>query len=78
MYITLFQLWITEKMSPTLEAHKSEFVDCMLDQLQQMTNNLKKCKSTDLKLPIHKMEVSFSTLIVFFILGYEGNFLMPF
>lgn len=56
-YHTLSQAWITERMSPTLEHHQSELVDCMLDQINQMTENLKRCKKHDFRVAIHKMEV---------------------
>lgn len=44
-------------MSPTLEPHHAELVDCMLDQLSQMTENLKKCQKNDFRVAIHKLEV---------------------
>ncbi|KAA0186720.1 hypothetical protein HAZT_HAZT005067 [Hyalella azteca] len=50
-------LWRTERLSPTLECHQSELVDCMLDQITQMNNNLRRCKKTDLRLAIHRMEL---------------------
>ncbi|KAK8725336.1 hypothetical protein OTU49_010819 [Cherax quadricarinatus] len=53
----LEEAWITERMSPTLECHQSELVDCMLDQINQMTENLKRCKKHDFRLAIHKMEI---------------------
>lgn len=52
-----FQAWVTERMSPTLEHHQSDLVDCMIDQITQMTENLKRCKKQDFRLAIHKMEV---------------------
>ena len=45
-------------MSPTLENSNAEIIDCMLEQINQMSHNLKKCKTTELKLSVHKMEVS--------------------
>ncbi|KAG7170663.1 DNA replication complex GINS protein SLD5-like [Homarus americanus] len=53
----LEEAWITERISPTLERHQSELVDCMLDQINQMTENLKRCKKHDFRLAIHKMEI---------------------
>ncbi|XP_068200901.1 DNA replication complex GINS protein SLD5 [Palaemon carinicauda] len=53
----LEEAWITEKMSPTLERHQSEYVECMLDQINQMTENLKRCKKHDFRVAIHKMEI---------------------
>lgn len=53
----LEEAWMTERMSPTLESHQSELVDCMLDQINQMTENLKRCKKHDFRLAIHKMEI---------------------
>ncbi|XP_071543516.1 DNA replication complex GINS protein SLD5 isoform X2 [Panulirus ornatus] len=49
--------WITERMSPTLEQNQSELVDCMLDQINQMAENLKRLKKHDFRLAIHKMEI---------------------
>ena len=51
-------------MSPTLERHQSEYVDCMLDQINQMTENLKRCKKHDFRVAIHKMEVRWSYFIL--------------
>jgi len=53
----LEEAWVTERMSPTLKRHQGELVDCMLDQLHQMTENLKKCKKHDFRVAIHKMEI---------------------
>ncbi|KAK7080583.1 DNA replication complex GINS protein SLD5 [Halocaridina rubra] len=53
----LEEAWITERMSPTLEKHHSEYVDCMLDQINQMSENLKRCKKHDFRVAIHKMEI---------------------
>lgn len=53
----LEEAWITERMSPTLERHQADLVDCMLDQINQMTENLKRCKKQDFRVAIHKMEI---------------------
>ncbi|XP_063841131.1 DNA replication complex GINS protein SLD5-like isoform X2 [Scylla paramamosain] len=44
-------------MSPTLERHQTDLVDCMLDQINQMTENLKRCKKQDFRAAVHKMEI---------------------
>ncbi|KAK8385875.1 hypothetical protein O3P69_010565 [Scylla paramamosain] len=53
----LEEAWIIERMSPTLERHQTDLVDCMLDQINQMTENLKRCKKQDFRAAVHKMEI---------------------
>lgn len=57
MLAKMESLWRTERLSPTLECHQSEIVDCMLDLIMQMNNNLKQCNKNDFRLAIHRMEV---------------------
>lgn len=51
------QTWLNEKFSPELLPNKSEIVDCVLEQLHEMQQNIDRSKKSDFKLGIHKMEV---------------------
>jgi len=53
----LEQCWVTEKLSPTLEPHNSEYVDALVDQLAGMERNLATLPKTDFRVPVHRMEV---------------------
>ena len=63
MYIV--QAWLNEKFSPDLLPHHSEIVDCMMEQLNVMQQNVDRARKADLKVSIHKMEVSL--VIAFFL-----------
>uniref|UniRef100_A0A8D0GU22 DNA replication complex GINS protein SLD5 n=1 Tax=Sphenodon punctatus TaxID=8508 RepID=A0A8D0GU22_SPHPU len=54
---SLQQAWLNEKFSPELLESKSETVECVLEQLEHMEENLKRTKKGDLKVGIHCMEV---------------------
>jgi len=51
------QAWLNEKLSPELLPHHSEIVDCMMEQLSVMQQNINRARKADLKVSIHKMEV---------------------
>lgn len=50
--------WLNEKQSPELLEPKMAIVECMLDQVNTMENNLTKLKKGDLRTPVHRMELS--------------------
>ncbi|KAF7242105.1 DNA replication complex GINS protein SLD5 [Varanus komodoensis] len=54
---SLEQAWMNEKFSPELLESKSEIVECVIEQLEHMEDNLKRAKKGDLKVSIHRMEV---------------------
>jgi GINS complex subunit 4 len=54
---TLQEVWLNEKFSPELLQHQSDLVDCILDQIQQMEENLHKLKKNDFRVVIHRMEL---------------------
>ncbi|XP_076363056.1 DNA replication complex GINS protein Sld5 isoform X1 [Tachypleus tridentatus] len=53
----LEEAWLNEKFAPELLPYKGELVDCMLDQLQHMDQNLHHVKPGDFRIIIHKMEL---------------------
>ncbi|XP_022094332.1 DNA replication complex GINS protein SLD5-like [Acanthaster planci] len=53
----LEEAWLNEKFSPDLLESKSELVDCMLEQIQQMESNISRCKKGDFRIIVHKMEI---------------------
>lgn len=53
----LEEAWLNEKFSPDLLPHHSEIVDCMMEQLNVMQQNIERARKADLKVSIHKMEI---------------------
>ncbi|XP_025133808.3 DNA replication complex GINS protein SLD5 [Bubalus kerabau] len=53
----LEQAWMNEKFAPELLENKSEIVECVMEQLKHMEENLKRAKKGDLKVSIHQMEM---------------------
>ncbi|XP_033632865.1 DNA replication complex GINS protein SLD5-like [Asterias rubens] len=51
------EAWLNEKFSPDLLESKSELIDCMLEQTQEMESNVSKCKKGDFRIIVHKMEI---------------------
>ncbi|XP_015175607.1 PREDICTED: DNA replication complex GINS protein SLD5 [Polistes dominula] len=49
--------WLNEKFSPEILPHKFDLVDCMLQQISHMEENVKRLERDDLRLWIHKMEL---------------------
>lgn len=49
--------WLNEKFAPEILPHKSDLVDCMLQQISHMDENMKRLDRGDLRLAIHKMEL---------------------
>ncbi|XP_061674265.1 DNA replication complex GINS protein SLD5 [Syngnathoides biaculeatus] len=53
----LEEAWRNEKFSPELLASQSEVVECVMEQLTHMEDNLQKVKKRDPKAAIHHMEI---------------------
>ena len=51
------EIWLNEKFSPELLPHRIEIVDCVLDQVQQMEENVSRLKKNDFRVVIHRMEL---------------------
>ena len=49
---------MNEKFSPELLVSKTELVECMLDQITEMEDNIRRAKKGDFKVSLHSMEVS--------------------
>lgn len=49
--------WLNEKFSPEILPHKFDLVDCMLQQINHMEENMKRLKRDDLRLMVHRMEL---------------------
>ena len=60
--ITNLQAWFNEKFSPELLEAKTDLVDCMLEQISEMEENIARAKKGDFKVSLHRMEVSPSEL----------------
>uniref|UniRef100_A0A2K5NQ47 GINS complex subunit 4 n=1 Tax=Cercocebus atys TaxID=9531 RepID=A0A2K5NQ47_CERAT len=53
----LEQAWMNEKFAPELLESKPEIVECVVEQLEHMEENLRRAKREDLKVSIHQMEM---------------------
>ena len=53
----LEEAWLNEKHSPELQDSKIEIVECLLDQINTMEENLVKLKKGDVRIPVHRMEI---------------------
>ncbi|XP_041087788.1 DNA replication complex GINS protein SLD5-like [Polyodon spathula] len=52
----LEEIWLNEKFSPELLENKSEIVECVMEQLNHMEENLQRVKGVDLRAGVHRME----------------------
>ena len=52
------QALLNEKFCPELLEHKMDIVECMMEQLEQMEENISRARTGDFKVSIHRMEVS--------------------
>jgi len=50
--------WINERNAPDLLEPRTEIVDCMLEQVKQMEQNLLELPKGDLRIFVHRLEVS--------------------
>ncbi|XP_043938936.1 DNA replication complex GINS protein SLD5 [Protopterus annectens] len=53
----LEEAWLNEKFAPDLLENKSEIVECVMEQLNHMEDNLRRAKAGDFKATIHRMEI---------------------
>lgn len=54
---SLEEAWLNEKFSPEILPHQSDLVDCMLQQIHQMEENISKLEKGDFRITIHHMEL---------------------
>ena len=52
-----FQAWLNEKFSPDLLEAQPDIVDCVMEQLSEMEENIQRASKTEFKVSIHRMEV---------------------
>ncbi|XP_058491186.1 DNA replication complex GINS protein SLD5 [Solea solea] len=53
----LEEAWLNERFSPELLENRSEVVECVMEQLTHMEENLQRVKKGDAKASIHRMEI---------------------
>ncbi|KAG8441141.1 hypothetical protein GDO86_006764 [Hymenochirus boettgeri] len=53
----LEEAWLNEKFAPELLETKSEIVECVMEQLNHMEQNLHRAQPGDLKISFHHMEI---------------------
>ncbi|XP_050535911.1 DNA replication complex GINS protein SLD5 [Daktulosphaira vitifoliae] len=51
------QAWLNEKFSPEILPHKSDYVDCLLEQIKEMEGNIAELSKSNPKLDLHKLEL---------------------
>ncbi|KAL0132844.1 hypothetical protein PUN28_000504 [Cardiocondyla obscurior] len=49
--------WMNERFAPEILSHHSELVDCMLQQIAHMEENVKRLDKSDLRALVHRMEL---------------------
>lgn len=49
--------WLNEKFSPEILPNQIDHVDCLLEQIKEMEDNLAKLSKTDVKVDLHKLEM---------------------
>lgn len=54
---TIKTAWKNEKLSPELLPNKIEYIECMLEQIKQMEENIEKLRKDDIRIEIHRMEI---------------------
>lgn len=54
---TIKTAWKNEKLSPELLPNKIEYIECMLEQIKQMEENIEKLRKEDIRIEIHRMEI---------------------
>ncbi|KAI5701896.1 DNA replication complex GINS protein SLD5 [Diaphorina citri] len=54
---TIKTAWKNEKLSPEILPNKVEYIDCMLEQIKQMEENIEKLRKDDIRIEIHRMEI---------------------
>lgn len=55
--LAIEKAWLNEKFAPEILPHESDLVDCMLQQITHMEQNMKRLDKGDLRLMIHRMEI---------------------
>ncbi|KAK2142807.1 hypothetical protein LSH36_912g01015 [Paralvinella palmiformis] len=53
----LEEAWLNEKFAPELLENKSDIVECMMSQIQEMEENIQRAKKGDFKVSLHRMEI---------------------
>lgn len=49
--------WMNERFAPEILPHQSDLVDCMLQQIAHMEENIKRLDKNDLRALVHRMEL---------------------
>ncbi|XP_059478577.1 DNA replication complex GINS protein SLD5 [Neocloeon triangulifer] len=50
--------WINEKFSPELLPYQGDFVECLIEQIKYMDNNVRKLDKRDIRSALHALELS--------------------
>lgn len=54
---TLEEAWLNEKFCPEILPHQTELVECMLEQINHMEENINKLQKNDFRVIVHQMEL---------------------
>lgn len=55
--LAIEEAWLNEKFAPEILPHRSDLIECMLQQITHMEENMKRLDKGDLRLMIHRMEL---------------------
>ncbi|XP_065333289.1 DNA replication complex GINS protein SLD5 [Cloeon dipterum] len=50
--------WINEKLSPEILPYQGDYVECLMEQIKHMDNNVRKLDKRDLRSGLHALELS--------------------
>lgn len=68
-----FQAWLNEKFAPELLETRSDLVECMLEQISQMEENIRRAKKGDFKVSLHSMEVYIAQKILIWSMSVQSD-----
>ncbi|XP_068977886.1 DNA replication complex GINS protein SLD5 [Bombus flavifrons] len=55
--LAIEEAWLNEKFAPEILPHRSDLIECMLQQITHMEENMKRLDKGDIRLMIHRMEL---------------------
>ncbi|XP_078033399.1 DNA replication complex GINS protein SLD5 [Augochlora pura] len=55
--VAIEEAWLNEKFAPEILPHQADLVECMLQQITHMEDNMRKLTKGDLRIMVHRMEL---------------------
>ncbi|XP_050484510.1 DNA replication complex GINS protein SLD5 isoform X3 [Bombus huntii] len=73
--LAIEEAWLNEKFAPEILPHRSDLIECMLQQITHMEENMKRLDKGDLRLMIHRMELDRIKYMIIAELQFAKEFL---